>query len=156
MIEKRKWLVMKKCLILFNSLIILFYFISCKSSSNNKNNSLVSYIYDSLKVVDKNTQNINIIIANPKSSCLFCFKKIFNLLDHLDKNTLVITDIKNKKLFAPLSNNVFADTSENLFSLLPIPSNENKLLIIKNGKIQKIYSIYSNNVDSLNTYLLSN
>ncbi len=56
-------------------------------------------------------------------------------------------------MFEYESSNLLVDTNEHIFDYIPPPNIENKLIIIRDKQIQRIYSIYPNNLDSIKFYI---
>lgn len=130
----------------------MLFLCSCSdfAIATDTNTLLYHYLFDSLGLKQSDS-DMNVVVANPNSSCLYCFNKIFKLGQR--EKFLIITDIKTSRMFEYESSNLLVDTNEHIFSYLPPPNIENKLIIIRNKQIRRIYSIYPNNLDSIKVYI---
>ena len=64
---------------------------------NDSNNSLVQLYVNNFESINKNEFGVYLVI--PSNSCVYCIKEINDLLksDELEKNIIVISDIKKLK-----------------------------------------------------------
>lgn len=141
----RKWII---CLIS----IAMLFLCGCSdfATATDTNTLLYRYILDSLGLKQSDS-DVNVVVVNPNSSCLYCVNNLFKL--GKKEKFLIITDIKTSRMFKYDGCNLLVDTNEYIFDYLPPPNIENKLIIIRDKQIRRIYSIYPNNLDSIQFYI---
>jgi hypothetical protein len=148
---------MKKWTIKFFSVAaILLIVSSCskeKKTVKNRVPLLQAYIYDSLNFGKMQKSNYNLIISNPNSSCLACTKHIFDISKKKKDELCIITDLRTRRQFANYDCTVVVDSMENIFNCLPGSRYENKLVLIRENKVKKVYPLYLTNIDSVVHYI---
>ena len=147
---------MRKWTIKFFSVVVALLMLSAcvkeKKTVKNKMLLLQAYISDSLNIAQKQKSNLNIIVASP-NTCPSCVKKIFYISQKNKENWYIVADLKTKRQYSNFDCTVVVDTMENIFNYLPGPRYENKLVLIRENKVKKVYPLYLTNIDSVVHYI---